>query len=127
MMHKRFAIVLLPVCLMLSLQALSQDGLTGKDLLQRCEYAVQSLAGQSGLSKEVHLEATWCAGYVRGFSGSHATRSLSSRMYCHQKSTTLRSAIFAVVKYLHAHPAQLDESADRLMIKALRDQYPCVN
>lgn len=126
-MKKGVYSVLLLAVLLLSSPVFSQDGLTGKELLQRCEYAVQSLAGQSGLSKEAHLEATWCAGYVRGFSGSHATRSLSSRMYCHQKNTTLRSAIFAVVKYLHANPAQLDESADRLMIKALRDQYPCVN
>jgi hypothetical protein len=102
---------------------------TGKQLLSRCEPALELLAGRAAsLSRARHADAMSCIGFVDGFLWGHgwaAWRQHRDMYYCPPEDLSGRQAVPPLVDYLRAHPERLDASAHVLVFSALSKAYPC--
>lgn len=76
---------------------------TGKDLMQHCIAAPDN----------------FCAGYIGGvIDTSHA-------LFCFPSEVSKRKIINITIMYLRDHPEKLELYAPNLVIRAMRDAFPC--
>lgn len=76
---------------------------TGKDLMQRCKSSPDS----------------FCAGYIGGVIDTSHT------LFCFPPEVTKREIININIAFFRDHPDKLGLYAPNLIIKAMRDAFPC--
>ena len=91
---------------------------TGHELLARCEQALGEQPGPRDSSA-----ASTCRSVVRGvFDMTGLTRTLQ---VCSPADVTVIQAVRVVVRYLDAHHDELHEGDTTLVLRALRNTFPC--
>lgn len=124
------------IFLILLLPALSHAGLrtiTGKELLNDCQIAMDIYDKNSG---RVQIESEYvlgmksgiCHGYLSSINDwyfSPANAKGKHNAACSSDNYTLLEEIAVVVKYLKNHPEQLDMPASRLVVRAFEMYFPC--
>ena len=99
----------------------------GNELLRQCGPVVKQLNGEK-LNPDEQLESLLCAGYLSGFTDSHAieTPSQPRPLYCFPKEgIEVGQQARIVVKYLRENPEILHESARSSIAISFTHAFPC--
>jgi hypothetical protein len=101
----------------------------GNELLRRCTSALQTLdTGQGDL--DTQTEASWCLGYVLGFSAGqtaeHVNSTLPSPMLCPPQGwPPAWQLVRILVAWLRTHPTDLHLDHPSVMLLAFANAFPC--
>lgn len=111
----------------------SAHALKGNDLLTSCQEGLKFADGH--LRNTDIVQAEKCFAYLEGFmSGVNlATAVISGNYndyaknmaYCVPDGATTAQGVRIIVKYLRENPAELHLNAEVLLMKALRQSFPC--
>lgn len=137
----RILLVFLATSLMTSSVAFANttDPMTGKNLLEYCQVALDILDNNLG---RVQTESEYtqgskagkCQGYLMSVNELHELSAYYPQtfrkvdkyyLYCLPESNNMLTNIAAVVKYLKDHPQQLNWQASLLVLRAYETYYPC--
>ncbi|MDW9493947.1 hypothetical protein GOC57_11660 [Sinorhizobium meliloti] len=130
---------LLPLLLALAItttgSSITHAGTT-QSLIKGCSFAKRVLAGETDLSLEQHIFASYCLGFVEGYIGSWATQDALLKRE-HQKGWPLcfrpasvgedetREAIYAFSRHVEQNPAALHEPAAIVLGMAIIEHFAC--
>jgi hypothetical protein len=92
----------------------------GSELLALCSVAEADVTADA--------RATTCIAFVEGFLWGHgwaAWRNARDMYFCPPHPMSGRDLLPAVLAYLRAHPARLDQPSHLLLFSALSSAYPC--
>ena len=123
---KKMALLLVAVSLFVASPVMATDG---KTLLQKCREYTRFLGDRYNPTIEF-ADIYKCLGLVEGTTNTHDILTINSGkqgMYC-QPSTSqveLEKNTSIVLKYLKEHPEELHLSASYLILKALKETFPC--
>ncbi|MQX70106.1 hypothetical protein CN223_26725 [Sinorhizobium meliloti] len=134
-MKKRIGLALLALAFTGS--ASSYAGTT-QSLVKGCSLAKRVLAGDTDLSLEQHLFASYCLGFVEGYIGSWATQdamlkreSKSGWPLCFRPSSSgedeTREVIYAFTRHVEQNPGAIHEPAAIVLGVALIEHFSCEN
>lgn len=101
---------------------------TGLDLISRCNALRLSLE-QSGPPTEGEAAGDYgyCLGYLVGFVGGFAARDAlgEDARFCPPRDARVIDFLEAMHQWLTTHPADLEQPAPWLAVRAYHDAFPC--
>jgi len=111
---------------------------TTQSLVKGCSFAKRVLAGETDLSLEQHIFASYCLGFVEGYIGSWATQDAMLKAeqkkgwpLCFRPSSIgedeTREAIYAFTRHVEQNPAAVHEPAAIILGVAIMETFSCEN
>jgi len=88
----------------------------GTTLLANCAHAAHDDVDPTAPMPQ---EDGFCYGYILGVDDA------SGRQHCRPEGTILVQNVRVVVKWVKDHPERLHERADRLILQAFNNAFPC--
>lgn len=101
------------------------EGTTGTELLNQCKDAVNFMDNRG----PTNFKVGQCLGYLNGLTeATNYNRKDNIRnvpYFCLPNDVTIGQEVMIVVKYLENNPEKLHEPSFSLVMKALKDAFPC--
>ncbi len=123
---KKLALLLIVVSLFVVSPAMATDG---KTLLHKCREYTRFLGDR--YNPTIEFEDIYkCLGLIEGTTSTHDILTVASGkqgMYCHPSNyeVEVEKNTSIVLKYLKEHPKELHLGASYLILKALKEAFPC--
>jgi hypothetical protein len=113
-----------------AMSAAQIGGLSGSDLVNRCEQAERILLAPRNAPSGANVsEAYQCSffmsGVIDGVRAGIALTNSSQRLFCLPRNAANDQILRVVLTWLRQHPQDLHDPAGILVAVALRDAFPC--
>ena len=113
-----------------AIPALSMAGMTGKELLQKCEPLEKLDEEQASLTSKEATGIVYCLGYIESFMDTFSfqrdARIVPAVPYCLPKEQIPKKKFARiVVDYMKNNADQLDKPASYSIFMGIRRAYPC--
>jgi hypothetical protein len=127
-MKKNFWIII--ALLLLAFPAITTAGMTGKELLQKCEPIEKLNESSPSLTSQETTGIVYCLGYIDSFIDTFyfqvQAKIVQTVPYCLPKETHSRKKYaFDVVNYMKNELEELGKPAGFYIFMGLRNAYPC--
>jgi hypothetical protein len=93
-------------------------GMTGNDLLRRCEWQGENAAIKI-------MNDTFCLGIIAGYTDALRTSFRNSEIVCMPNQAEWEQRKKVVLKYMNEHPEKLHEYYEVLIMEAMEEAFPC--
>ncbi len=117
-MKKTYLQSLMVILFILTVSMPVQAGMTGNDLLRRCQ-------GQSENAAIKIMNDTFCLGFIAGYTDALRTNLRNSETVCMPNQAEWEQRKKVVVKYMNEHPEKLHEYYEVLIMEAIEEAFPC--
>jgi len=100
----------------------------GNDLIVRCKALIAVVDKHDKVDFEDMANANFCLGIIRGVLYMHQIDTVtlkSQKLFCVPKEVIVGQLARVVVKFLKDNPAILHEPETVLIVKALKNAFPC--
>jgi hypothetical protein len=109
------ALLILAVCMPVLAEA---GGMTGNDLLRRCEWQGEDVAIKI-------MNDTFCLAFIAGYTDALRTIFRNSETVCMPNQAEWEQRKKVVVKYMNEHPESLHKYYEVLLVEAISKAFPC--
>ena len=100
----------------------------GRELLQSCTVAQSALYGRGGNTAEESFQVGTCLGTIAGVMGTLGALEGSQDgivVACNPPEASVGDVLPNVLNYLRSHPGELTHGEGPLIIRAMKQSYPC--